>query len=67
MNNPDRYWKFHSQYPKNFKIHRVPGHIPGMLPAQDVHVYAVDPDRDPDRLYLTIKNPSKPYHNKFTT
>lgn len=41
--------------------------IPGMLPAKDVWVFAEDSDRDPDRVYMTIKNPSKSYRNAYST
>jgi hypothetical protein len=37
----------------------------GMLPAQDIFIFAPDPARDPDRLYMTIKNPSKPYRPAY--
>lgn len=45
--------------------HRTRGTIPGMVPAQDIWVFAEDPARDPDRLYMTIKNPSKPYRPAY--
>lgn len=45
--------------------HRHDGSIPGMVPAQDIWVFAEDPSRDPDRLYMTIKNPSKPYRPAY--
>lgn len=40
--------------------HRERGTIPGCVPAYDIYSFNEDPDRDPDRLYMTIKNPSKP-------
>lgn len=40
--------------------------IPGMVPAQDVWIFAEDDTRDPDRLYMTIKNPSKSYRNAYS-
>ncbi len=46
-------------------IHRHNRTIPGMVPAQDIWVFAEDPARDPDRLYMTIKNPSKPYRPAY--
>lgn len=46
-------------------IAREPGVIHGMLPAQDIWVFNEDPARDPDRLYMTIKNPSKPYRPAY--
>lgn len=39
--------------------------IPGCVPAQDIWVFNDDPARDPDRLYMTIKNPSKPYRPAY--
>lgn len=45
--------------------HRERGTIPGMVPAQDIWVFNEDPNRDPDRLYMTIKNPSKPYRPAY--
>lgn len=45
--------------------HRAKGTIPGVVPAQDIWVFAEDPSRDPDRLYMTIKNPSKPYRPAY--
>ncbi len=45
--------------------HRKWGTIPGMVPAQDIWVFAEDPARDPDRLYMTIKNPCKAYRPMY--
>lgn len=47
--------------PHGYVTHRAGRTIPGMLPAQDIWVFNEDPARDPDRLYMTIKNPCKPY------
>ena len=46
--------------------HRRDKSIPGMLPAQDVWVFASDDTRDPDRVYMTIKSPSKGYRNAYS-
>lgn len=46
--------------------HRAKGNIPGMVPAHDVWTFAEDNTRDPDRLYMTIKNPSKVYRNAYS-
>lgn len=39
--------------------------IPGCVPAHDIWVFAEDPTRDPDRLYMTIKNPCKAYRPMY--
>ncbi len=68
----NRYYKHHSRYPHNdnaplHKVtHRNDHSIPGMLPARDVWVFAEDSTRDPDRVYMTIKNPSKSYRNAYS-
>lgn len=65
------YYRHHSRFPSNEEqplyhvIHRHDCSIPGMVPAQDIWVFAEDPARDPDRLYMTIKNPSKPYRTAY--
>ena len=46
-------------------FHRAIGDIPGCVPAHDIWVFAEDPARNPDRLYMTIKNPSKPYRPAY--
>ncbi len=45
--------------------HRKLGTIPGCVPAHDIWVFAEDPARDPDRLYMTIKNPCKAYRPMY--
>ena len=44
---------------------RKHGTIPGCVPAHDIWVFAEDPTRDPDRLYMTIKNPCKAYRPMY--
>lgn len=65
-----KYYKAHSQPGRLSDIlgpwHREYGVIPGMAPAQDVYSFAADPDRSSDRLYMTIKNPSKAYRNAYS-
>lgn len=55
-----------SEPPFHRVTHRHDRTIPGILPAQDVWVFADNPERDPDRLYMTIKNPSKSYRNAYS-
>ena len=47
--------------------HRFDRSIPGCVPAHDIWIFNDDPARDPDRLYMTIKNPSKPYRPSYLT
>jgi hypothetical protein len=67
----NKYYTHHSRYPANSEqpfhkvTHRHDRTIPGMVPAQDVWTFNEDPARDPDRLYMTIKNPSKPYRTAY--
>lgn len=53
------------EIPFHTVTHREHGVIPGCVPAHDIWVFAEDPARDPDRLYMTIKNPSKPYRPAY--
>lgn len=55
-----------SEPPLHKVTHRHDRTIPGILPAQDVWVFADNPERDPNRLYMTIKNPSKSYRNAYS-
>lgn len=61
-----RSYPANSEPPFHKVTHRHDRTIPGILPAQDVWVFADNPERDPNRLYMTIKNPSKSYRNAYS-
>lgn len=60
-----QYYKKSSDLPHGYVTHRAGRTIPGCVPAHDIWVFHEDSTRDPDRLYMTIKNPSKPYRPAY--